>query len=146
MKAVKSFMVTLAIVISIGVLFLVGKSVLSNTGLLTTKISTDSSSGKKKTKAKANPITKAVVSETLESLIEQEGGTTKAMFDSMSEEDKDTVVEIIASNVSLSSIPELTSYATSEDSNALLNYANDNFPEDDISELEEILEKYQTTP
>ena len=60
----------------------------------------------------------------------------------MSEEDKDTVTEIIASNVSLSSITDIQSLSETGSKEDILKYAQDNLPEEDVEELEDILEKY----
>ncbi len=138
-------MITLGIIVAVGALFLILRSSFvknADTEKAATKVTTQ----EKKPRAKANPVTKAIVSEAMDTLAEQQGGTVKEAMDSMSEEDKDAVAEIIASNVSLSSIPELKSYADSKDSNALMEYAKDNFSEEDVQELTEILQKYDTTP
>ena len=140
MKAVKTFAITLAIIIALGGAFLVGKSLMNNeasTSVASTKVSTTA-----KTKKKANPIKKAIVSEALETYVNKQGGTTKEIMDSMSEEDKDTVTEIIAQNFTTSTISDLDRYMSDNDTEGLMKYAQDNLTEEELAELEEIMKKY----
>ena len=155
MKALKPFLITFAIVITAGVLLLVGGSALgSNFSLsnVSTRIMSKVGSTKakpsetKKKRAKANPVTKAIVKEAITSYANQEGGTTKKLLDTMSEEDKDQMIEIIASNVTLDSVSTLEKAASSDDPDAILNYVQDNFSEEDVSDLQDILEKYDAIP
>ena len=155
MKAIKPFLITLAIVITAGVLFLVAGSAFgSNFSLssISTRIMSKQGSTKakssetKKKRAKANPVTKAIVKEAITSYANQEGGATKKLLDTMSEEDKDQMIEIIASNVTLDSVSTLEKAASSDDPDAILNYVQDNFSEEDVSDLQDILEKYDAVP
>ena len=95
-------------------------------------------------KKSANPITKAIVSEALDSYAEQSTGKTKEIYESMSEEDKDTVTEIIANNVSLDSVSEVQSYVNSGDASGLMDYAEENLSEEELEELKDIMSKYVT--
>ena len=60
----------------------------------------------------------------------------------MSEEDKDTVTEIIANNVSLDAISDVQSYISEGDTSALLDYATENLSEEETEKLSEIMQKY----
>ena len=134
MKALKSFMVTLAIILLIGVIFLFGKSSI--------KKDIDNTETTFHQKTKANPVTKAVVEKTMDAYIESSDGKAKEIAESMSEEDKDAVAEIIANNVSLSSLSDIQSIVSSGDADAALEYAQDNLSDEEFSELEEIMSKY----
>lgn len=139
MKAAKAFFITLFVVLLIGTIFLIGKDSIMK-DVKATQEQTQSNTEKKS----ANPIKKAIVSEAIDSYAEKSSGKTKEIFDSMSEEDKDTVTEIIANNVSLDSISEVQSYVNSEDASGLMEYAEENLSEEEIKELTDIMSKYVT--
>ena len=139
MKAAKAFFITLFVVLLIGTIFLIGKDSIMK-DVQATQQQTQSNDEKKS----ANPIKKAIVSEALDSYAEKSSGKTKEIFDSMSEEDKDTVTEIIANNVSLDSVTEVQSYVNSEDASGLMEYAKENLSEEELKELEDIMSKYVT--
>ena len=139
MKAAKAFFITLVVVLLIGAIFLIGKDSIMKDGKATQE-QTQSDSEKKS----ANPITKAIVSEALDSYAEQSTGKTKEIYESMSEEDKDTVTEIIANNVSLDSVSEVQSYVNSGDASGLMDYAEENLSEEELEELKDIMSKYVT--
>lgn len=139
MKAVKAFFITLVVVLLIGVIFLIGKDSIMK-DVKATQEQTQSNTEKKS----ANPIKKAIVSEAIDTYVEKSTGRTKEIYDTMSEEDKDTVTEIIANNVSLDSISEVQSYVNSEDASGLMEYAEENLSEEEIKELTDIMSKYVT--
>ena len=139
MKAAKAFFITLVVVLLIGAIFLIGKDSIMK-DVKATQEQTQSDSEKKS----ANPITKAIVSEALDSYAEQSTGKTKEIYESMSEEDKDTVTEIIANNVSLDSVSEVQSYVNSGDASGLMDYAEENLSEEELEELKNIMSKYVT--
>ena len=139
MKAAKAFFITLVVVLLIGAIFLIGKDSIMK-DVKSTQEQTQSDSEKKS----ANPITKAIVSEALDSYAEQSTGKTKEIYESMSEEDKDTVTEIIANNVSLDSVSEVQSYVNSGDASGLMDYAEENLSEEELEELKDIMSKYVT--
>lgn len=148
MKAVKAFGITLATVILIGVVFVTGKesiakdinaSAKSKTSITSQLTKTKSDTKKKKA---ANPITKAIVKEAINTYAQQADDDTKKIYESMSDEDKDKITEIIASNVSLDTISTLQSYVSGGDSDALMKYANDNLSKEELAELTEILTRY----
>ncbi len=148
MKAVKAFGITLATVILIGVVFVTGKesiakdinaSAKSKTSITSQLTTTKSDTKKKKA---ANPITKAIVKEAINTYAQQADDDTKKVYESMSDEDKDKITEIIASNVSMDTIPTLQSYVSGGDSDALMKYANDNLTKEELAELTEILTRY----
>ena len=136
MKAAKAFGITLFVVLLIGVIFLVGKN-----SIMKDVKSTQEQATTTKTST-ANPITKAIVSEALDTYAENATGKTKEIYESMSEEDKDTVTEIIANNVSIDSVSEVQSYVNSGDANGLMEYAKENLSEEEVKELTEIMSKY----
>ena len=137
MKAVKAFFITLAVVLLIGVIFLIGK----NSIMKDVKTTQEQTSSETKS---ANPVKKAIVSEALDSYAEKSSGKTKEIYDSMSEEDKDTVTEIIANNVSIDSVSEVQSYISSGDTSGLMDYAEENLSEEELEELKDIMSKYVT--
>ena len=139
MKAAKAFGITLFVVLLIGVIFLVGRNSIKKDVEATQEQATTATTTKTST---ANPITKAIVSEALDTYAENATGKTKEIYESMSEEDKDTVTEIIANNVSIDSVSEVQSYVNSGDANGLMEYAKDNLSEEEVKELTEIMSKY----
>ena len=143
MKAFKSFIITLVIVIIIGCIFIAAKgSILRSISEDGVKTESTEQAGSSK-KSKANPVTKAIVGEAMDTYIKNSSNeTVKELGESMSKEDKDTVTEIIANNVSIDSIPEVQSYISSGDKEGLMEYAEDNFSEEEISELKDIMSKY----
>ncbi len=136
MKAAKAFGITLFVVLLIGVIFLVGRNSIMKDVKATQEQATTTKT------STANPITKAIVSEALDTYAENATGKTKEIYESMSEEDKDTVTEIIANNVSIDSVSEVQSYVNSGDTNGLMEYAKDNLSEEEVKELTEIMSKY----
>ncbi len=141
MKAVKSFAITLVIILAIGGIFLFARNSIKKDVETTVAATEESNSTKKST---ANPIKKAIVSEAIDTYAEQKGGAVKEVVDSMSEEDKDAVTEIIAENVTLDSMSEVQSYVSSGDSAGLMKYAQENLSEEEQKELLEIMSKYVT--
>ena len=136
MKAAKAFGITLFVVLLIGVIFLVGRNSIMKDVKATQEQATTTKT------STANPITKAIVSEALDTYAENATGKTKEIYESMSEEDKDTVTEIIANNVSIDSVSEVQSYVNSGDANGLMEYAKNNLSEEEVKELTEIMSKY----
>ena len=136
MKAAKAFGITLFVVLLIGVIFLVGRNSIMKDVKATQEQATTTKT------STANPITKAIVSEALDTYAENATGKTKEIYESMSEEDKDTVTEIIANNVSIDSVSEVQSYVNSGDTNGLMEYAKENLSEEEVKELTEIMSKY----
>ena len=148
MKAFKTFIITLCIVLALGGLVLLNRAnVHSLLNSMNTE-STDSSSaaGSSKKKSSANPVTKAIVSEALDTYLEHSDGKVKEISESITEEDKDAVAEIIADNVSLDTISDVKDLIGSGDKEALAEYAEDNLSEEDQEQLKEILSKYVTEP
>ena len=135
MKAAKAFGITLFVVLLIGVIFLISKDSIMKDVKTTEEQTTTKTST-------ANPITKAIVSEALDTYAEKSTGKTKEIYESMSEEDKDAVTEIIANNVTIESVSEVKSYVNSGDANGLMEYAKDNLSEEEVKELTEIMSKY----
>ncbi|MCR5155951.1 MAG: hypothetical protein K6C96_04660 [Butyrivibrio sp.] len=142
MKALKSFMITLIIVLVIGCIFIVAR------GSIMKSISKDADSattGETAKTSKANPVTKAIVSKTLDTYIENtDNEKVKEIAESMTDEDMDTVTEIIANNVNVEDIPEVQSYISNGDTQGMLDYANENLSEEEAQQLKEIMSKYVT--
>ena len=183
MKIFKSFMITLAAVLAVGVLFLVGRGMLkadtadskdaetikiedagsgqsdgntvsgssggfggtgSKVGSQFVDDSGSKASSSEKKKSNANPIVKAVVSEAIDVYVDNADGEIKDVAESMTKEDRETVTEIIADNVSLDAIPQIKSYLSSGDKDSIVKYAEENFTEEQIAQLQEIMSKYVT--
>ena len=143
MKAFKSFAITLVIILAIGGIFLFAqKSIRKDVESSAETIEAN----KESKKSSANPIKKAIVSEALDQYIEKSDGKVKEIGESMSEEDKDTVTEIIANNVELEDIPEVQSYISNGDTAGLMGYAQENLSSEEQAELAEIMLKYALTP
>ena len=136
MKAAKAFGITLFVVLLIGVIFLVGRNSIMKDVKATQEQATTTKT------STANPITKAIVSEALDTYAEKSTGKTKEIYESMSEEDKDAVTEIIANNVTIESVSEVQSYVNSGDANGLMEYAKENLSAEEVKELTEIMSKY----
>ncbi len=146
MKAFKALGITLATIIVIGGFVVAGKAPVANTVSAAAKFSLTSrlsktSTDTKKTKT-ANPIIKSVVKTVINTFYEQADDDMKESYESMTDDDKDKLAEIIARNVTLKTIPQLKSYASEDDPDALLKYAKDNLPKEDYEELLALLEKY----
>ena len=143
MKAFKSFMITLAIVLAIGGIFLFARKSITKDVETTVETAQAAAGSKKST---ANPIKKAIVSEAVDQYIEKSDGKVKEIAESMSEEDKDTVTEIIANNVELEDIPEVQAYISKGDTAGLMEYARENLSAEEQAQLAELMLKYALTP
>ena len=137
MKALKSFMITLAIVLIIGCIFIVARASIIK------DVKSDVAATNTTSSTKANPVTKAIVSQALDSYIDSSSNEkVKEIANSMSEEDKDTVTEIIANNVTIDSIPEVQSYISNGDTQGMMEYAKENLSDEEVDQLKEIMSKY----
>ncbi len=152
MKALRIFLITLAAILVLGgVILVVGKKSGDNKAASTNEagVKTESAAGTdnaRKKSRKANPIVKAVVNEAMDKYLETADGKAKEIADSMSEEDKETVAEIIAANVSLDSISDAQKILADGNAEDLMEYAKENLPEEDVQQLTEILSEYVTIP
>ncbi len=155
MKTLKAFTITLAVILLVGVIALVAGAVIKNrksteggSASATTSSggSTSESGTKPKRTSTANPLTKAIVSEAIDSYVAGSNEQTQEIYDSMSEEDKEIVKDIIAENVSLSSVYDVTGLIAGGDKDAIAKYAQENLPEDDQEELKDIMAKYGLQP
>ena len=61
---------------------------------------------------------------------------------SMSEEDRETVTDIITENMTPSTINEVSEYIESKDKEGLMNYAKENLSDEDYEKLQELYKKY----
>ena len=172
MKAANAFAITLAIIIAFGGGFILGakftggedvtvSSIVSDASVKVkdsvatatgkgsssgTNASEDTSSTKSSKKSSANPVKKAIVSKAIDTYIDSSSGQAKEIAESMSEADKEAVTEIIAENVSIDAVADMQSYVANGDSASLMNYAKENFSEEDYQKLESIMSKYYTAP
>ncbi len=152
MKALRIFFITLSVILALGGVILLGSSRIkgstdseSGTQPRATDSSADSSE-KSAGKSGANPIKKAIVSEALDAYLESSDGKAKEISETITDEDKDAVAEIIANNVSLDSISDMQELMSSGDREDIINYAQENFSEEDKEELANILSKYVGQP
>ncbi len=143
MKAFKSFVITLVIILAIGGIFLFAQKSIKKDVESSAETIEANQESKKST---ANPIKKAIVNEAMDQYIKKSDGKVKEIADTMTEEDKDTVSEIIANNVELEDIPEVQSYISNGDAAGLMEYAQDNLSSEEQAELTEIMLKYALTP
>ena len=152
MKALRIFLITLAAIFVLGgVILVVGKKSGDNKAASTNEAgvkteSTARTDNAREKSRKANPIVKAVVNEAMDKYLETADGKAKEIADSMSEEDKETVAEIIAANVSLDSISDVQKILADGNAEDLMEYAKENLPEEDVQQLTEILSEYVTIP
>ncbi|MBR1669645.1 MAG: hypothetical protein IJ695_03010 [Butyrivibrio sp.] len=149
MKVLKTFAITLIVILALGAVFLLVQksktddvSAPDSAEITESAAQSASSESGNSNSSKANPITKAIVSEAIDTYIEKSDGKVKEIAESMSEEDKDTVTEIIANNVSLDAISDVQSYISEGDTSALLDYATENLSEEETEKLSEIMQKY----
>ncbi len=66
----------------------------------------------------------------------------KEVVDKMSEEDKETVTEIVTEHMDTETMTEVMDYVNKKDKDGLVRYATENLSEEEISELLEIYSKY----
>ena len=66
----------------------------------------------------------------------------KEMMESLSEEDKETVTEIISEHMDTETVTEVMEYVNEGDKEGLINYAVENLSPEEISELMEIYGRY----
>ncbi len=152
MKALKTFLITLVVVVAVGAAVLFGRSTLggnmhASMSGIGTKTETASKNDKTAKKPrKVNKFTKFAVNAAVDAYLKNSDDKTKEIADKITDEDRDVVTDIIASNVSAKDIPALQKILSDGDPDAVLEYAQDNFPEEDIEELQEILSGYGMVP
>ncbi|SDB27261.1 hypothetical protein [Butyrivibrio sp. INlla16] len=157
MKIFKSFVVTLAIVLAIGGIYLYSKDTIFNTNTEETAETSEETNaeGAKKPEEKGitgaiesakkevvKGVAKTVVNKAIEEYAEKSDSEVKEKLESITEEDKDKVSEIISENISLESMGDVESYISNKDVDGLMDYAQDKLTAEDYSELTGILEKY----
>ena len=88
-------------------------------------------------------VAKTVVNKAIEEYAEKAGSEeVKEKLESITEEDKDKVSEIISENISIESMGDVESYISNKDMDGLMDYAEDKLTAEDYSELTDIMEKY----
>ncbi len=154
MKVFKSFVITLAVVLVIGGIYLYSKDSLFKTEDVEVTESADGESDEKTEKtgiagaidgAKkevVKNVAKTAMDKAIDQYAEKSSDEVKEKLESITEEDKDKVSEIIADNISLESMGDVESYISNKDMDGLMDYAEDKLTAEDYSELTGILEKY----
>lgn len=157
MKIFKSFVITLVIVLAIGAIFLYSKDSLikTDTKEVTESSEIDSAENEKSTEEKSitsviddakkevvKGVAKTVVNKAIEEYADKSEGEVKEKLESITEEDKDKVSEIISENITIENMGDVESYISNKDVDGLMDYAQDKLTAEDYSELTGILEKY----
>ena len=155
MKPLKVFTITLAVIIALGAIALIAGSAIkkhnsaeggSGSTATSGSATAEGDSGKSSSKTKANPIKKAIVSKAMDAYLDSADGQAKELAESISDEDKDAIAEIIANNISVDSISDAEELIGSGDKEGITDYVEENFSEEDQAELKEILSKYVEQP
>ncbi len=96
-----------------------------------------------KRESNADPITRKIVETAMNAYIKSsKDKDVTDVYSSMSEEDKDIVIDMIAENISLSSISEMQEIMSSGDEDALTKYAEKNLSKEDQEIFAQIMKKY----
>ena len=96
-----------------------------------------------KRESNADPITRTIVETAMNAYIKSsKDKDVTDVYSSMSEEDKDIVIDMIAENISLSSISEMQEIMSSGDEDALTKYAEKNLSKEDQEIFHQIMKKY----
>ncbi len=155
-RFIKSFVVTLVIVLAIGAIYLYSKDSLfkSENADGTEQAGSENADGTKDggitgaiedaKKEVIKNVAKTVVDKAVEQYAGESSSQVKEMLDSVSEEDKDKVADILVDNMSIDDISDVQEYITNQDVGGLKEYAKDKLTEEDYSELTDILEKYSS--
>ena len=153
-RILKSFVVTFVIVLAIGAIYLYSKDSLFKTD---NADATETAGAENTDKSSGNPITsaindtkkeviKSVAKTVVDKAVEQYAGDSdskvKDVYDSVSEEDKDKVADILVDNMSIDDMTDVQEYISNQDVDGLKDYAKEKLTEEDYSELTGILEKY----
>ena len=128
-KILQSFIVTFVVVLAIGAIFLYSKD---------NRITGAIKDAKKEV---IKSVAKTVVDKAVEQYAGDSSSEVKEVLDSVSEEDKDKVADILVDNMSLDDISDVQDYISNKDVDGLKDYAKDKLTEEDYSELTDILEK-----
>ena len=96
---------------------------------------------KEKAKEKIAEKTVDVITDNVDK-IAGENPEVKEMMESLSEEDKETVAEIISEHMDTETVTEVMEYVNEGDKEGLINYAVENLSPEEISELMEIYGRY----
>ncbi len=144
MKGLKSFIITLVIVLAIGGIYIFHKDKVNNateTISTTVKETVNESVGNVVDGAKQK-VVKTIVDEAIDQYSDKADEDVKQVLDSVTEEDKSKISEIIADNLDMDSIDDIKDYVTDSDMDGLMKFAEDKLTEQDYSEFTAILEKY----
>lgn len=99
-----------------------------------------------------DPLKEKAVSALAEKLIQSEIASdtdatsdinAEEVLDSMSDEDKDTLNQLIDDNISADTISDVSSYLANGDTDGLKEYAKDTLSDDELQEVKDLYEKYK---
>lgn len=98
-------------------------------------------------KAKAK-VTSAIASKILEEQLpegvsQEQVEQVQQIYDSMSEEDQDTVDRIVEEKLNAKTVSEVGGYLKNNDKEGLKEYIKDSFSEQDIQEMKDMYDKYK---
>lgn len=144
MKVIKSFVITLVIVLAIGGIYIFHKDKVNDATEsigTTVKETVNESVGNAVDGAKKK-VVKTIVNEAIDQYSDNADENVKQVLDSVTEEDKSKISEIIADNLDMDSIDDVKDYVTDKDVDGLMKYAEEKLTEQDYSEFTAILEKY----
>ena len=84
-----------------------------------------------------------VTSAVAEKMIEEQLQNAQDIYNSMSEEDKQTVNDMIESKVSPQTISDVSKYAKDQDKEGLKQYVKEKFTESEIRQMKDLYNKYK---
>ncbi len=149
-KTFQSFIITFVVVLAIGGIFLYSKDTLFGSDGSEKAINSSENGAKSGVtgaiqdakKEVLKSVAKTIVDKAVDQYAGNASSEVKEILDSVSEEDKDRVTDIMIDNISIEDIPDVESYISNKDVNGLKDYAKEKLTEEDYSELTGILEKY----
>ncbi len=97
------------------------------------------------------PVKKQVAEKVVQKMIETElanddsevGQDAQAIYDSMTEEEKDSLTQMAEDKMDAKTIKEVKEYVDAGDREGLKNYAKEQFTEDEIQQIKDIYQKYK---
>ncbi len=147
MKIIRTFVLTLVVVLGIGAFYLYGKDkLMGSDGAIeksTSQIKEKISEGTEDVKKKAvQGIAETIVDEAIKQYAGDSAEDVQKVLDSVTDEDKEKVTEILTDNLSLEAIDDVKSYVSGNDVDGLMEYAQEKLTEEEYSELTDIFQKY----
>jgi hypothetical protein len=147
MKIIRTFVLTLVVVLGVGAFYLYGKDLLKGSdGIIeksTNEIKEKISEGTDDVKKKAmQGIAETVVNEAIKQYAGDSAEDVQKVMDSVTAEDKEKVTEILTDNLSLEAIDDVKSYVSNNDVDGLMEYAQETLTAEEYNELTDIFQKY----